>query len=342
MNSKERIKRAITFNKPDRIPIFHNVMSAPILFIKYGDKLKHVLNSYPSDFLIDDIPVEFLLSAPIFQEGVYKDEWGCVCKNVKKGLGSHLIESPIKDWKDLSSYEFPDPDKESIYNMSKGFLQTPQQKYVELPFTGGIWERLGSLRGFENIMIDLIDRPKELYILTEGVLDYVIKVLEKWCTLNIDSVFFTDDWGTNTSLMINPNLWREIFKPCYKRICEVLHKHNKFFTLHSDGYIIDIIPDLIECGVDALNIQIVVNRFDKLKEFAGKICFSACVDARDILIEHTKDEIESHIKKMIKLFASFNGGLIGGMINPTDDIPLENLEIMFQTFYKYGNYPLEL
>ena len=65
-----------------------------------------------------------------------------------------------------------------------------------------------------------------------------------------------DDWGTQISLLINPQIWREIFKPMYKDYCDLAHSKNKYVFFHSDGFIEQIYPDLVEIGVDAINSQL--------------------------------------------------------------------------------------
>ena len=84
---------------------------------------------------------------------------------------------------------------------------------------------------------------------------------------------FMDDWGLQKGLLMNPALWVEIFKPLYKDFIDIAHKNNKKIFMHSDGYILDIIPHLIELGLDAVNSQVFCMGLENLKQFKGKITF---------------------------------------------------------------------
>jgi len=85
---------------------------------------------------------------------------------------------------------------------------------------------------------------------------------------------YMDDWGAQQSLLISPRQWREVFKPLYKDYIDLAHQYGKFIFMHTDGYTLDIIPDLIELGLDAINAQLFTMDIDELgRKFAGKITF---------------------------------------------------------------------
>ena len=85
---------------------------------------------------------------------------------------------------------------------------------------------------------------------------FYCELLEEWAKTEIDALMFMDDWGSQSSLLINPSLWREIFKPMYKDYIDIAKRYHKKAFMHSDGYILDILPDLAEMGLDAVNSQI--------------------------------------------------------------------------------------
>lgn len=162
--------------------------------------------------------------------------------------------------------------------------------------------------------------------------------LERQLEYDIDGISFMDDWGTQRQLMINPKQWRKLFKPAYQKIIDLVHQAGKFFYFHSDGNIMEIISDLIEIGVDVLNPQFSCMDLDELgRKCGGKICISSDIDRQYILPRGSVEEVKRYVKRVIEILGSHNGGLIGrGEIGP--DVPLANVEAMFEAFSEWGSY----
>jgi len=118
-----------------------------------------------------------------------------------------------------------------------------------------------------------------------------------------------DDWGSQRSLLINPTLWKELFKPLYKDYIDIAHKYNKKVFMHSDGYILDIIPELVDLGLDALNSQIFCIGLDNLAKYKGKITFWGEMDRQHLLVESTREEISKAVKNVYNTLWD-NGGCI--------------------------------
>lgn len=116
------------------------------------------------------------------------------------------------------------------------------------------------------------------------------------------------------------------------------------YFFHSCGYILDIIPDLIEIDVDVLQIdQPELMGIEKLGSlFGGKICFFNPVDIQKTTQTGSFEEIEESAKKMIKYFGSFNGGFMAREYPQPEAINIsqDKIEVMYQTFKQYGRYPL--
>jgi hypothetical protein len=139
-----------------------------------------------------------------------------------------------------------------------------------------------------------------------------------------------DDWGSQRSLMINPTMWRELFKPIYRDYVQIAHNAGKKFFMHSDGYIVDIYPDLIEVGVDALNSQIFCMGAEKLEPFAGRITFWGEIDRQYLLARGTTEEVAEAVRQVHRHLWK-DGGCIaqcefGAAAKP------ENVRAVFQTW----------
>ena len=341
MNSRERVIRAVEFKEPDRVP--NGCYALPGAFFKYGKELEKLFERYPTDFqpLVTSWSTEFYGESVPYKPGINKDPWGCVWKTIFPGIWGRIIEHPLADLNKLDDYEFPDfSELVNFDEIEKNIRQSGHQRYV-LGDAGNFFERIHFLHGFENTLINLTRREKRLMKLIKLLFDFKIRYIKRWLELDIDGLYFLDDWGTMNGLMINPKLWREIFKPLYKQMFDVVHKAGKHVFFHSDGYVWDIIPDLIEIGVDALNIQVYLMGIERISDtFGGKVCILADVDRQNLLPFGTPEKICQSIKHLIHAFSDFDGGLIAwGEIGP--DVPLSNAEAMLRAFWKYGQYPIK-
>ena len=182
-------------------------------------------------------------------------------------------------------------------------------------------------------MIDLIEERREVEELADMIVEFNLSLIKRAIKLGADMIDFADDWGTQQALMINPSLWRKFFKPRYKRIFDTIHNGNAYVHFHSCGYTIDIIPDLIELGVDVLNCQSSL-MMDELSHFAGKICFSAYSNRQGVLKYGCPEEVKKEIQNLIKTLGTKEGGIIGN-VTAGPDAPLRNIEAVCETFTKW-------
>jgi len=139
-----------------------------------------------------------------------------------------------------------------------------------------------------------------------------------------------DDWGSQTSLLISPAMWREYFKPLYKDYCDILRSKNKRVFFHSCGHTEAIFGDLIEIGVEAINTQIFCMNIEELGEkYSGKIVFRGDIDRQHILPFETTDGIRKAVRRVAKALMRRDKntemtGIISqcgfGNIDPTENI----------------------
>ncbi len=326
MTSRERVKRAIRFEGPDRVAVMHSVLPAAIE--RHGDALRDILHRYPSDYGALDGGFEDYRGY-VIGEGV--DSWGVFWQSEQNGILGLPVGHPLEDWREFSSYQPPDPEKAEFRPPT-----TPrnEQKYL-VTWCGNLFERAQWLRGYEALFLDIADRSQAVYDLLDMIVEHNLKMIGRWADCDIDGIEFWDDWGTQDTLMIAPSQWRELFRPYYVRLFEAVHACGFDVHFHSDGQILDIIPDLVELGADVINCQITVMQREALdRAVRGKVCLRSDLDRQHILPHGTPQQVAGHVRDIVDRFHR-NGGLIGcGEIGP--DVPLTNVEAMFETFYSYG------
>ena len=188
------------------------------------------------------------------------------------------------------------------------------------------------LRGTENLYCDIALDEEEMYKMISYVMDFERIYVEKWLELDIDAIGFGDDWGSQISLLISPDKWREIFKPLYKELIDTIKSAGKKVFFHSDGYIYDLYPEFIELGVDAVNSQLWCMGVEKIAEkFAGKITFWGEISRQTTLPKGTPEEI-AECAEMLKKFLQVNGGGLIGQSELNKDVPLENVEALLNVW----------
>ena len=325
MKSKERVKRAIKFQGPDRIP------------------LRYAFDPERSDI----VGVGYAPAKYWYGEVEGEDEWGCVWDK----LGGRAVSSfgqvkihPIKTLEDYKIYEFPDPCAPGRFDHLQEEIEKYRDKYIAASMGFHDFNRLMFLRGMENLFEDLIFNKDVVIEFLKKLVDWQIEIIKQYLKFDIDGIWFGDDWGTQKSLMIAPSLWREIFKPEYKRQFDLIHSYRKDVIFHSCGYVWDIIDDLIEIGVNAFNFNqpLIFSKngesgIDRLsREFGGKVCFICPLDMQRTLIEGTYDEMLNEAKHLIKALGKFNGGFIACCDEGIDHgyIPINRIQLMGEIFEK--------
>jgi uroporphyrinogen decarboxylase len=331
LDSRERVTRAIEITGPDRLPIFHTYLHGA--YLRYGKELLQLLERFPGDFAETGYAERGEFGPTIGEE--WADGWGAIWvrqSDEHKGL---ITYHPLADWAALDTYKFPDPLV--IGDWSKVPETLAQQGHAKYVLVDGdtLFQRMFYLRGYEALMMDLAEHRPEAAYLRDRIVDFVLRKIEKWLEYDIDGVQFRDDWGTQLALMISPTQWREFFKPSYKRLFDAVHAGGKHVWFHSDGYILSIIPDLLELGVDVINPQADCIGVELLGErFGGKVCFLGDIDRQHVLPYGTQSEVTAHVERTVKALGDFRGGYIArGEL--AGDVPVENAKAMYRAFSSF-------
>jgi len=199
--------------------------------------------------------------------------------------------------------------------------------------------RLTDLRGFEEVMLDFAEEPPELQMLIDVVLGHNARKLEKLLAecKPPGLLYFGDDLGMQNSLPMSPEKWRKFLKPCYEKLYGACREKGLSVYMHSDGHIIEIIPDLIECGVQVINPQIRANGLENLaRTCKGKVCVNLDLD-RQMFPFCKPEAIDPHVREAVEALGSPQGGLwLSAECGP--DVPLENIEAICVALEKYRAY----
>jgi uroporphyrinogen decarboxylase len=286
---RDEVFRAIHFQKPAYVPVY--------FFNRDQDQ---------SDIVAYEVQHHFL--------GPEKDrsEWGFEWERMDETMGqprTNLIDDPA----DLETLVLPDPDVPERFQGVDEFnrLYADRFRLASLALSG--FTTMSFLRGFNNLMIDLVDRPDFVAALADAIFGFEENLINRLPAQQFDAVGFFDDWGTQNGMIISPAAWRRIFKPRYARQFSLAHSLGLKVYFHCCGYYPQIIPDFIDIGVDMLNIS-QPNLYhipDLGREFGGKVCFVCPVSYQTTSITGTRTEIFHDVQVLIDSLGAFDGGLVG-------------------------------
>lgn len=332
---KELVYQALEYKNPRRVP--RHTWDIQWTYDHYPEEIKKLREEYPDDivwcprFLNRDSGCK----GDPYAIGTYTDEWGCVFENKFEGIIGEVKDAQIvsDEWEEAENIRVPEAFLDLDVEKINGFCRDTDQ-FVVAGSSVRIFERLQFLAGTEKTLMDLYMDPEGMEPAIRKVHQFFCKELEAWAQTDVDALFIQDDWGTQISLLISPELWREIFKPLYAEYAQIAKKYGKKMFMHSDGYILDIIPDLIEIGIDALNSQIFCMGLDKLEQFRGKITFWGEIDRQNILPFGSGEDVENAVKEVKKhLWAD------GGCIAQCDfgvGVKPENIFRVYRTWEEIG------
>lgn len=287
MNSREVVSRTIRFQGAPRLPYD---LPEP-----YGTDFASVGMS-PSP---DQRP----------SQGV--DEWGAVWENIGVCNLGQVKDYPLKDWDDLADLDVPDVTEPHRWESLEGARERAGDHFL-LASGISIYERVHFIRGLENTWIDIHDAPDKLGQLIDILVEMNLYAIERYAEAGANGYIFCDDWGLQGSLMIDPSAWREIWKPRYARIYQAAHDAGLLTFLHSCGYIVDILDDLIEVGLDVIHMDQQENMGLALlgERFGGRLTFFSPVDIQHTMAHGTIAEIRAYCRDMVRSLGRPDGGFI--------------------------------
>ncbi len=305
MDGREIIRRCLEFTAPERI----------------GYDFQ---SPYPSDFLyggwgrgsasVDEADdPEIRRQVPGFPGRLYRDEYGSIWGRVDDRHSGEVVKGVLQDgWDRLAGYRLPDYDSPARYGELQAEFAAHPQKYRVGALPGFPFAIMRYMRRMDHFLMDVLLHEREVLQLNEMVVAMLLGCIDNYARIGADGVTFAEDWGTQDRLLVSPALWRRLFKPSFHVLVGRAHAHGLHVIMHSCGYIYEIVEDLIEVGIDALQLDqpelIGVERL--AREFGGRIAFHCPVDIQKVMQTGDKAAIQAEARRMVRLLGSHNGGFM--------------------------------
>jgi len=378
MNSRERVLTALKHEEPDRVPLDLGSLVSTIERVPYNELKKYLgIQKQTRTFVREhvnpdeevlkrfEIDTRYVRIKPpknwkleMLPDNSYIDEWGTKWRKPKTSLYYDPVPPyPLADAasvKDIDKHKWPDPHDpgrfEGLQEEAKHLYENTEYAVVaDIPLLGVLehcWLQLRGPRFFEDLMIN---KPFARYLM-EKVVDIHLQLFDRYLDAVGDYVHVvavSDDLGDQNGPVMSPKLYREMIKPIHKKLWGFIkEKTHAYLFLHSCGSLYQLIPDLIELGVDILNpVQVAARDMDTQrlkKEFGAHLTFWGGVDTQKVMPYGTPDEVEEEVKRRIKDLAPGGGYVLTAVHNIQAGVRPENICRMYEAAKKYGVYPITL
>ncbi|MGB2868083.1 MAG: uroporphyrinogen decarboxylase family protein [Bacteroidota bacterium] len=326
MTRKERVKAAMSHRETDSVPYQMDCLSAAErkLSQHFGDKdLGEIIGnhvamfepSYYSIFKVQDLgPHKF------------RDAFGAIWELKPNDDIGTVIEYPLKE-ASLKGYEFPNPNAIMELAGIPAFIEKNKDNFIVGAIGFSLYERAWILRGIEPILLDFVESPSFVEELFDRIIEFNLAITKRLCQFPIDAFHYGDDWGQQHGLIMSPALWRKIFKKRLRVLYDTVHVAGLPVSVHSCGDITEVIPDLIEIGVNMITpLQAEALDFNFLKKEYGKdLTFWGGVSTQKTLPFGTPDEVRSEMRERIRVLGKDGGYILAPSHELQGDVPLENM-----------------
>lgn len=279
----------------------------------------------------------------LMPDGTSFDIWGHHTRSVQHSSGFYeeFASWPLRaaqNAAELAQYAWPQPDWWDFSTVRDAITKINPQQTYHLRFRAGtMFESAWQLRGMEEFLVDLASDPSlPEYILariSEVVVENTRRVLEAASEL-IDMVYFYDDMGAQTGLLISKNMWRKYIRPHHQKLIDLAHSFGKPVMYHSDGSIYPLLAELIDLGVDMLD-PVQPNAKDmapaRLKaEFGERLAFHGGIDIVETLPLKSPAEVIAKVTERVQVMGENGGYILASSHHIQPDTPLENILAMYQ------------
>ena len=381
MTSRERVRMALDHREPDRVPIDLSGSSTTSVAISTYGALREFLGlpseevavidqvqqlPYVSDDLLDLLSVDtravqaergVISFPPVVDEGdywAYHDRWGIKLRMPKeRSFYFDRVTFPIQEAtvEAVEEYEWPEPimPVQGIGAIARQMFEESTYAVIGGSFMGigGIFEQGWKLVGLEETLMGMITEPgfgaRLLDRVTDAYIEAAINYLEE-VGQYIDVFTFADDICSQTDWIISPDVYVSLIKPRHRRLFEAVRKKTQakiFF--HSCGAVVDLIPHLIDIGVDIVNpVQVSARGMDtaRLKRSYGNdiVFWGGGVDTQYVLPFASPQDVEDEVRRRIDDLAPGGGYVFAAVHNIQALVPPANIVAAFRTAALSGVY----
>jgi uroporphyrinogen decarboxylase len=344
VTEKALVKRTIEFGKTDRIPWQINCTSvlaeAYMRALGLSEKNRSVLgkNVYRFNELEDYFHnhLAFLRNRAVnslkeVSPHIFVDEWGVRWdRSIDRDIGNP--GPPLLSKRSLDGLRVPDPADPDRFAHFHPLIDASPDRYLIVKFSYSLFERAWSLRGMENLMVDMVQAPEFVHELLDVIADFNLRLISCLTAYPVDGIYFGDDWGGQRGLLMSPAMWRRFLKPHLERMYAAAHELGCDVFIHSCGDISLLLDDLVEIGLNVFNpFQPEVMKVEEIiRKYSGRLAFYGGLSIQKTLPFGSPQDVERETAHRLRLAREYGGLILSPSHDMPPDVPLENTLAMLE------------
>ena len=335
MTKREVVIEALEFRAPPYVP-WHAGLT-----INCGERLKEHLGA---DDLTEFLDPHFVDIIPAIHDFVQldddhvRDHYGVTWdRSVDKDIGVPC-EWPLTE-PDLDKLALPDPEEAKWYEGQDEKLAAGEGRFSRFGIGFSLYERAWTMRGTENLLMDMIDRPAFVEALLDAICQHNLALVAKGIELGVDCIHFGDDYGSQIGLIMGGPLWRQFIKPPLSRMYAAVRDAGLYVSQHSCGKVQELFDDFVEAGLRMFNPfqPEVIDVFEYMPRYHGRLAFHGGMSVQKVLPFGTVDEVREMAARLIE--AGSDGGYVFAPSHDVPpDVPPENLVAMMEVLKAQPGY----
>lgn len=247
-----------------------------------------------------------------------------------------VIGFPLKD-KTLDEYVFPEVRKDFVKQLGTSLQEDKTDRFRMFSVTMCYYERAWSLRGMENILMDMCLDETGTETLFNRILEHHLELLDIALEYDFEGVYFGDDWGQQRGLVMGPKHWRKFIGPGVAKMYEKVKSKGKYVIQHSCGDIKTIMTDLVDMGMDVYNtVQPEIYDLAQLKkDYGSHLTFYGGISTQQFLPFANVEERKAMAKNILDIMGPEGGYIFAPTHAVTPDIPVENIQALVDVVKEY-------
>lgn len=277
---------------------------------------------------------------PTDRAGYHRDPYGSIWREDRRP--SHL-EEPALAAPSLEGYRWPRTeeffaDDQRVADARQLCRDRRGESFLLSTIGWGLFESSWGIRGFQNALMDVVAEPDFYEELLDRITEQMLAFLDFTCRQlpDLDAIMFGDDWGNQRGVTVGPDRWRKLFKPRYARIYQAAHDRGKIVISHCCGSVVDIMPDIIEIGLDVLeSVQpeaAGMNPYELKKTWGDKITFGGGLGSQSTIPFGTPQEIHDEVNRLCREMGKGGGYILASAKPLQPETSTENAAAVVEAF----------
>lgn len=292
---------------------------------------KNKLHDYYKTGNLDEILDNHIMWINVFGEfkevgnDMWQDYFGVIWdRSEDKDIGvvsNCLLPEPV-----MSGFSMPPIPSQDCFDAIPSIIERNPDQLRLLGIGFSLFERAWTMRGMENLLMDMCINPEFVDELLTSITDFNIEIVKKAVKYDIDVVHFGDDWGQQHGLIMGPAMWKRFIYPQLKRVYGVCKDAGKLVSIHSCGDVDELFDDLINIGLNSFNPfqPEVMDTLKLMDEYHGRLSFWGGLSTQKTLPYGTVEQVKQETAILLK--KGLRGGYIFAPAHSVEgDVPVGNM-----------------